>query len=66
MGLIIFSDERDDGYNRLITQRNRYQNACTQINVQLQRRYDPIPNLGETTKGYLSHERETGKNWGLE
>ncbi|WP_310423725.1 LemA family protein [Chamaesiphon sp. VAR_48_metabat_135_sub] len=48
-----------DGYNRLVTQRNRYKNAYAQINVQLQRRYDLIPNLLETAKGYLSHERET-------
>jgi LemA protein len=48
-----------DGYNRLVSQRNRYQNAYAQIDVQLQRRYDLIPNLVETTKAYLSHERET-------
>jgi LemA protein len=48
-----------DAYNRLVTQRNRYQNAYAQIDVQLQRRYDLIPNLVETAKGYLSHERET-------
>lgn len=46
-------------YNRLITLRNRYKNAYSQIDVQLQRRYDLIPNLVETAKGYLKHERET-------
>jgi LemA protein len=48
-----------DAYNRLVSQRNRYQNAYAQIDVQLQRRYDLIPNLVETAKGYLAHERET-------
>jgi LemA protein len=48
-----------DSYNRLVAQRNRYKNAYAQIDVQLQRRYDLIPNLVETAKGYLSHERET-------
>ncbi|MEO1400280.1 MAG: LemA family protein [Cyanobacteria bacterium J06635_1] len=46
-------------YNRLITLRARYRNAYAQIDVQLQRRYDLIPNLVETAKGYLQHERET-------
>lgn len=46
-------------YNRLVTLRNRYQNAFAQIDVQLTRRYDLIPNLVETAKGYLKHERET-------
>ncbi len=46
-------------YNRLVTLRNRYQNAYSQIDVQLQRRYDLIPNLVETAKGYMAHERET-------
>jgi len=46
-------------YNRLVTLRNRFQNAYAQIDVQLKRRYDLIPNLVETAKGYLSHERET-------
>jgi LemA protein len=46
-------------YNRLITLRNRYQNAFSQIDVQLRRRYDLIPNLVETVKGYMKHERET-------
>lgn len=46
-------------YNRLVTLRNRYQNAFSQIEVQLKRRYDLIPNLVETAKAYLKHERET-------
>lgn len=46
-------------YNRLVTLRNRYQNAFSQIDVQLRRRYDLIPNLVETVKGYMKHERET-------
>jgi len=46
-------------YNRLVTFRNRVRNAFAQIDVQLQRRYDLIPNLVETAKGYLEHERET-------
>jgi LemA protein len=46
-------------YNRLVTLRNRFKNAFAQIDVQLKRRYDLIPNLVETVKGYLRHERET-------
>ncbi len=46
-------------YNKLVTLRNRYKNAFAQIDVQLKRRYDLIPNLVETAKGYLKHERET-------
>lgn len=46
-------------YNRLVTFRNRYKNAFSQIDVQLKRRYDLIPNLVETAKGYMKHERET-------
>jgi LemA protein len=46
-------------YNSLITLRNRFKNAYSQIDVQLKRRYDLIPNLVETAKGYLKHERET-------
>jgi LemA protein len=46
-------------YNRLVALRNRFQNAFAQIDVQLKRRYDLIPNLVETAKGYLKHERET-------
>ncbi len=46
-------------YNNLITLRNRYENAFSQIDVQLKRRYDLIPNLVETAKGYMKHESET-------
>ncbi|HUP91285.1 MAG TPA: LemA family protein [Solimonas sp.] len=46
-------------YNSLVTARNGYKNAFSQIDVQLQRRYDLIPNLVETAKGYIKHERET-------
>jgi LemA protein len=46
-------------YNRLVTLKNRFQNAFAQIEVQLKRRYDLIPNLVETAKGYMKHERET-------
>src|SRR5437867_11399118 len=47
------------GYNALVTFRNRYKNAYSHIDVQLKRRYDLIPNLVETAKGYLQHERGT-------
>jgi LemA protein len=46
-------------YNRLVTLRNRCENAWAQIDVQLRRRYDLIPNLVATVKGYAAHERET-------
>ncbi|HEY8510083.1 MAG TPA: LemA family protein [Steroidobacteraceae bacterium] len=46
-------------YNRLVTARNAFRNAFAQIDVQLTRRYDLIPNLVEVAKGYLKHERET-------
>ena len=46
-------------YNRLVELRNRYKNAFSQIDVQLKRRYDLVPNLVETAKGYLKHERQT-------
>ena len=46
-------------YNTLVELRNRFKNAFAQIDVQLKRRYDLIPNLVETAKGYLKHERET-------
>jgi LemA protein len=46
-------------YNSLVALRNRFKNAFAQIDVQLKRRYDLIPNLVETAKGYLKHERET-------
>src|SRR5829696_934366 len=45
-------------YNRLVTLRNRVENAWAQVDVQLRRRYDLIPNLIETVKGYAAHERE--------
>jgi LemA protein len=48
-----------DAYNRLVTLRNRYKNAYSQIDIQLQRRYDLIPNLVETAKGYMKYEQET-------
>ncbi|MGK2906979.1 MAG: LemA family protein [Desulfuromonadales bacterium] len=46
-------------YNQLVTLKNRYKNAFAQIEVQLKRRYDLIPNLVESAKGYLKHERQT-------
>ncbi|MFK7956464.1 MAG: LemA family protein [Lysobacterales bacterium] len=46
-------------YNGLVTKRNRYKNAFAQIDVQLTRRHDLIPNLVETAKGYMDHEKET-------
>ncbi|MEM6583711.1 MAG: LemA family protein, partial [Pseudomonadota bacterium] len=46
-------------YNKLVTLKNRYLNAFSQIEVQLKRRYDLIPNLVETAKAYMAHERET-------
>jgi len=46
-------------YNQLVALKNRFQNAFSQIEVQLKRRYDLIPNLVETAKGYMAHERGT-------
>jgi LemA protein len=46
-------------YNKLVTLKNRFENAFSQIEVQLKRRYDLIPNLVETAKAYIEHERET-------
>ncbi len=46
-------------YNKLVTMRERHKNAFSQIEVQLKRRYDLIPNLVETVKGYMDHEKET-------
>lgn len=46
-------------FNRLVALKNRFQNAFAQIDVQLKRRYDLIPNLVETAKAYIKHERET-------
>src|ERR1700744_896886 len=47
------------GYNNLVSLRNRFKNAYAQIDVQLKRRYDLIPNLVETAKGYMKHESGT-------
>jgi LemA protein len=55
-GLVLFAISI---YNRLVAGRNRFKNAFAQIDVQLTRRHDLIPNLVETAKGYLKHERET-------
>lgn len=49
-------------YNRLVTLRNRFKNAFAQIDVQLKRRYDLIPNLVETARAYMKHEKETLEN----
>jgi LemA protein len=49
-------------YNRLVVLRNRFKNAFAQVDVQLKRRYDLIPNLVETAKAYMKHERETLEN----
>lgn len=49
-------------YNKLVALKNRFKNAFAQIDVQLQRRYDLIPNLVESTKAYMSHEKETLEN----
>lgn len=49
-------------YNKLVSYRNRFKNAFAQIDVQLQRRHDLIPNLVETAKAYLKHEKETLEN----
>jgi len=46
-------------YNKLVRLRNNYQNSFSQIDVQLRRRYDLIPNLVETAKQYMAHEKET-------
>ena len=46
-------------FNKLVALKNRFKNAFAQIEVQLKRRYDLIPNLVETAKGYIKHERET-------
>jgi LemA protein len=59
LGLIVFVI---GVYNKLVTMRNRYKNAYAQIDVQLKRRYDLIPNLVEIAKGYIKHERETLEN----
>jgi LemA protein len=56
VGVIVFAISI---YNRLVAGRNRFKNAFAQIDVQLTRRHDLIPNLVETAKGYIKHERET-------
>src|SRR5579872_3391575 len=56
LGLVAFAI---GGYNKLVTLRNRFKNAYAQIDVQLKRRYDLIPNLVEIAKGYMQHEKET-------
>ena len=56
VGLVFFAISI---YNRLVASRNRFKNAFAQIDVQLTRRHDLIPNLVETAKGYMAHERET-------
>lgn len=63
LGLIVLSFFFVVGiYNNLVSLRNRFKNAFAQIDVQLKRRYDLIPNLVETAKAYLKHERETLEN----
>lgn len=57
LGLIVFFVVSQ--YNALVTKRNAFKNAFAQIDVQLQRRFDLIPNLVETVKGYMKHEQET-------
>jgi len=57
--LVILAAVGIGAYNRLVSLRNRFRNAFAQIDVQLKRRYDLIPNLVETAKGYLKHEQET-------
>ena len=57
--IVLFAFYAISVYNGLVTARNGYKNAFAQIDVQLTRRYDIIPNLVETAKGYMKHERET-------
>jgi LemA protein len=62
VGLLVLVSFVVGGYNKLVTLRNRFKNAYAQIDVQLKRRYDLIPNLVEIAKGYIKHERETLEN----
>lgn len=59
IAVIVFCAWAISVYNNLVSYRNRFKNAFSQIDVQLKRRYDLIPNLVETVKGYMKHERET-------
>ena len=59
LALVVVAIWAASTYNGLVVLRNRFKNAYAQIDVQLQRRYDLIPNLVEVAKGYLKHERET-------
>jgi LemA protein len=59
VGIVVLTMVGVSIYNRLVTARNRYENAFSQIDVQLKRRYDLIPNLVEVAKGYMQHEQET-------
>ncbi len=56
---VVFGVSLIGTFNKLVTLKNRYRNAFAQIEVQLKRRYDLIPNMVEVAKGYMSHERET-------
>ncbi|MGH7144936.1 MAG: LemA family protein [Planctomycetota bacterium] len=58
LGCIVAGVTLATTYNRLVTLRNRFKNGFSQIDVQLKRRYDLIPNLVETAKGYMAHEKE--------
>ena len=56
---VLFGGSMIGTFNKLVTLKNRYQNGFAQIEVQLKRRYDLIPNMVEVAKGYMKHERET-------
>lgn len=59
IGIVVFAAYGVGVYNKLVTLRERHKNAFSQIEVQLKRRYDLIPNLVEAVKGYMKHEQET-------
>lgn len=59
VGIVIFVGYFISVYNKLVTLRERHKNGFSQIEIQLKRRYDLIPNLVETAKGYMAHEKET-------